>query len=97
MIDTCKRCGAVVEFTGDTNCAWCTLRLEEIAAEKAHKPKRHTYINTLQEQVAEKDARIVELEEQIESIVTYLALEKFAPPSNSWVSKYDILRMLGRY
>lgn len=92
---SCKRCGAVVEFAGDNNCDWCVARLEEIAAEKAAKPKRHTYINTLQEDVIARDARIVELEGQIEEVVRYLSLDKFSVDTT--VSKYDILRMLGRY
>ena len=55
------------------------------------------YIEKLQEEVKEKDERINELEEKIEEIYRYLSLDKFAAEENSWVSKYDILRMLGRY
>ena len=63
--------------------------------ENVVKEKRHTYINILQDQVFEADARIVALEEQIADVVSYLALPKFSV--ETWVSKYDILRMLGRY
>ena len=103
MARSCNTCGDLIdpEFSDwATVCDSCYSKHaanDAIRAEKAAKPKRHTYINTLQEDVIARDARIVELEEQIESIVTYLSLDKFAPPSNSWVSKYDILRMLGRY
>lgn len=92
----CKRCGATCEFPLEDHCDWCTARLEEIAAEKASKPKRHTYINTLQETVALQEARIHQLEEREAEIVSYLGLPKFAEPE-SWVSKYDILRMLGHF
>lgn len=47
------------------------------------------------ESIEEKDARISELEEKIEAVVSYLALPKFA--EERWVSIYDVLRILGRY
>ena len=101
MARSCNQCGDLVdpEFSDwATVCDSCYSKHaanDAIRAEKAHKPKRHTYINTLQEQVVEKDARIAVLEEQIEEVVRYLSLDKFSVDTT--VSKYDILRMLGRY
>ncbi len=43
----------------------------------------------------EAQQELQELKEKIESVVAYLALPKFS--EETWVSKYDILRLLGRY
>ena len=55
------------------------------------------YIHQLQQDVADRDARIRELEEQQAEIVRYLSLPKFAKEGETWVSKFDILRLLGKY
>lgn len=93
----CERCDqeVEVELVNSGYCAWCTMRLEDLAAEKAAKPKRHTYINTLMETVELQNARIRKLEDQIQEVVLYLSLDKFSVDTT--VSKYDILRLLGRY
>ena len=46
-------------------------------------------------EMKEKETELREMNEKIESVVAYLALSKFS--EESWVSKYDILRLLGRY
>lgn len=53
------------------------------------------YIHKLQQENADKDERIAELEGKLQEIAEYLALPKFQ--DDTTVSKYDILRMLGRY
>ena len=53
------------------------------------------YIKTLQDTVAEKEQEIKRLEEMIQDLAVYLALPKF--DNDTTVSKYDILRMIGRY
>lgn len=53
------------------------------------------YIKTLQNLVMEKENKIEELEEKLQEIVEYLSLPKF--DKETWVSKFDILRMLGKY
>lgn len=93
---SCHRCGDNLNpFDAETS-LHCNFCAGVIAEEKAAKPKRHTYIHTLQEESAAKDTRIAELEEKIQDVVTYLHSPKFNEP-DSWVSIYDILRMLGRY
>lgn len=57
-------------------------------------PKK-PYITQLRDTVEEKEARILELEAQLQAIASYLALPKFS--QETWVSKYDILRMIGKY
>ena len=97
-VSKCSHCEEnYVEF-GIHICETCQKDIyadDAIRAAQNAKPKRHTYITTLQEQVNERDMRIVELEEQIHSVVRYLSLPKFK--EETWVSKYDILRMLGKY
>ncbi len=92
MSVSCVRCGDVLAYGESTRCNVCEYELQKI---RDAKPKRHTYIHTLQEQLQEKDTRITQLEEKIEEIVRYLSLDKFS--TDTTVSKYDILRMLGRY
>ncbi len=53
------------------------------------------YIEKLQQEVREKDARIEDLEACINDLVIYLSLPKFVDDIS--VSKYDILTRLGRY
>ena len=53
------------------------------------------YIKKLESENADLKAEIATLEQKLQEIAEYLALEKFNVDTN--VSKYDILRMLGRY
>lgn len=53
------------------------------------------YIKQLQAEVEAKQERIEELEQVLTNLATYLALPKFS--EETWVSKYDILRHIGRY
>ncbi len=74
------------------------IRIQDLANDlfdKVVKTKKPNYINTLEERIQERDARIRELEEQQAEIARYLSLPKFA--QETWVSKYDILRLLGKY
>ena len=53
------------------------------------------YIHQLQQQIAEEKKRVEELEATLADIAAYLALPKFETDTS--VSKYDILRIIGRY
>jgi flagellar biosynthesis chaperone FliJ len=53
------------------------------------------YIQTLQNTVDVKEEEIQELKNKMQEIVEYLSLPKFE--NETWVSKFDILRMLDRY
>lgn len=53
------------------------------------------YIKQLEEDKRELKEKVEELEAKIHEIVVYLDLPKFSQDTN--VSKYDILRMLGKY
>ena len=53
------------------------------------------YIKKLESENADLKAEIATLEQKLQEIAEYLALEKFNVDTN--VSKYDILSMLGRY
>lgn len=88
---TCVRCQDVSE----TEHIYCNFCEREMTEEKNSKPKRHTYIHTLQETIADKDAEILHLREMIQDVRCYLALPKFDDDTS--VSKYDILTRLGCY
>lgn len=53
------------------------------------------FISMLQDIRQEQNERIQELENILQNLAEYLALPKFE--QETWVSKYDILRMIGRY
>ena len=96
MARSCTMCGDVIETLApgyETVCNYCFNKYNPEVKET--KPKRHTYINMLQDDVIALKARIEELEAKEADIVTYLSLPKFA--TETWVSKYDILRMLDHF
>ena len=69
--------------------------VKEMERELQNLKKVEMVLHYTQAKTEEKEQELQELKEKVESIVAYLALPKFS--EETWVSKYDILRLLGRY
>ena len=91
---SCRRCGDVIESEFSLFCNSCDRKFMQEETQMQPK-KRKNGISILEDKVRDRDARITELAIQVTDIITYLSLPKFA--KETWVSKYDILRLLGRF